>query len=252
MNATTTEGKIVGVIPARWQSSRFPGKPLHNIAGKPMIQHVWERCQKSEKLETVLIATDDDRIAQAAAAFGARVKMTSGSHLSGTDRIAEAIADEEQFSHVINIQGDEPLINTGLIDRIAAKLIENPSIPMVTAALPVDSGHLNLANPNIVKTVINGDDKALYFSRSVIPFQDSESPATACYRHKGIYGYTREFLLQFVRWQPSPLELAEKLEQLRALENGASIHVIITDDDSPGVDTPDQAAMVEQLLLATS
>ena len=251
MSAPPNTGKVVGVIPARWQSSRFPGKPLHGIAGKPMIQHVWERCQASETLEAVLIATDDERIAQAATAFGAQVKMTSDTHLSGTDRIAETIADEDQFSHVINIQGDEPLINTDLIDRIATTLIDNPSIPMITAALPMDN-HLDLANPNIVKTVISVDGKALYFSRSVIPFQDSESPATTCYRHKGIYGYTREFLLKFVRWHPSPLELSEKLEQLRALENGASIHVIITDDDSPGVDTPEQAAIVEQLVLATS
>ena len=251
MSPPPNTGKVVGVIPARWQSSRFPGKPLHDIAGKPMIQHVWERCQASERLEAVLIATDDDRIAQAATAFGAQVKMTSDTHLSGTDRIAETIADEDQFSHVINIQGDEPLINTELIDRIATTLIDNPSIPMITAALPMEN-HLDLANPNIVKTVISVDGKALYFSRSVIPYQDSESPATTYYRHKGIYGYTREFLLKFVRWQPSPLELTEKLEQLRALENGISIHVIITDDDSPGVDTPEQAAIVEQLVLATS
>ena len=251
MSPPPNTGKVVGVIPARWQSSRFPGKPLHDIAGKPMIQHVWERCQASERLEAVLIATDDDRIAQAATAFGAQVKMTSDTHLSGTDRIAETITDEDQFSHVINIQGDEPLINTELIDRIATTLIDNPSIPMITAALPMEN-HLDLANPNIVKTVISVDGKALYFSRSVIPYQDSESPATTCYRHKGIYGYTREFLLKFVRWQPSPLELTEKLEQLRALENGISIHVIITDDDSPGVDTPEQAAIVEQLVLATS
>ena len=251
MIAPPNTGKVVGVIPARWQSSRFPGKPLHDIAGKPMIQHVWERCQASETLEAVLIATDDERIAQTARAFGAQVKMTSDAHLSGTDRIAETIADEDQFSHVINIQGDEPLINTGLIDRIAIKLIDNPSIPMITAALPMDN-HLDLANPNIVKTVISADGKALYFSRSVIPYQDSGSPATSCYRHKGIYGYTREFLLKFVRWKPSPLELTEKLEQLRALENGVSIHVIITDDDSPGVDTPEQAAIVEQLVLASS
>ena len=250
MNTATTQGKIIGVIPARWESSRFPGKPLHLIAGKPMIQHVWERCQKAHRLAATLIATDDERIANTARKFGARVKMTSPSHLSGTDRIAEAIAAENEFSHVINIQGDEPLINAGLIDEIADKLSENPTISMITAALPLVD-HLDLANPNIVKTVINGDGKALYFSRSVIPFQDSESPATNCYRHKGIYGYTREFLLKFVRWEPSPLELAEKLEQLRALENGARIHVVITDDDSTGVDTLAQADMVEQLLLAT-
>ena len=250
MNATTTQSKIIGVIPARWDSSRFPGKPLHPIAGKPMIQHVWERCQQARKLAATLIATDDERIAKTATAFGARVKMTSSEHLSGTDRIAEAITTENEFSHVINIQGDEPLINAGLIDQIAAKLSETPSISMITAALPLVD-HLDLANPNIVKTVITRDGQALYFSRSVIPYQDSESQARTCYRHKGIYGYTKEFLLKFVRWEPSPLELAEKLEQLRALENGAHIHVIITDDNSCGVDTPEQAEMVEQLLLAS-
>lgn len=249
MSATTTQGKILGVIPARWASSRFPGKPLHPIAGKPMIQHVWERCQQAKKLAATLIATDDERIAKTAKAFGARVKMTSSEHLSGTDRIAEVMAAENEFSHVINIQGDEPLINAGLIDKIAEKLSENPSISMITAALPLVD-HFDLANPNIVKTVITRDGEALYFSRSVIPYQHSETPVTTCYRHQGIYGYTKEFLLKFIRWEPSPLELAEKLEQLRALENGARIHVIITDDNSSGVDTPEQADMVEQLLLA--
>ncbi|MCP4849986.1 MAG: 3-deoxy-manno-octulosonate cytidylyltransferase [Verrucomicrobiaceae bacterium] len=249
MSNATTQSNILGVIPARWDSSRFPGKPLHPIAGKPMIQHVWERCQLAEKLAATIIATDDERIAKTATAFGARVKMTSSEHLSGTDRIAEAIATENEFSHVINIQGDEPLINAGLIDQIATKLSESPAISMITAALPFVN-HLDLANPNIVKTVITRDGQALYFSRSVIPYQDSKNQVTTCYRHKGIYGYTKEFLLKFVRWEPSPLELAEKLEQLRALENGAQIHVVITDDDSSGVDTPEQADVVEQLLLA--
>ena len=186
MNTIPTKGKIIGVIPARWESTRFPGKPLHPIAGKPMIQHVWERCQAADRLAATLIATDDERIANTARAFGARVKMTSTTHLSGTDRIAEAIASESEFSHVINIQGDEPLINAGLIDELAAKLSETPSISMITAALPLVD-HLDLSNPNIVKTVITGNGEALYFSRSVIPYQDSESPATTCYRHKGIY-----------------------------------------------------------------
>ena len=249
MIAATTKPRTLGIIPARWESTRFPGKPLHPIAGKPMIQHVWERCRQAKNLDATLIATDDERIAEVAGTFGARVEMTSSSHISGTDRIAEAVTAEADCTHVINIQGDEPLITPGLIDQVAARLTENPSISMVTAALPVVDD-LDLANPNIVKTVITSKGEALYFSRSVIPYQDSKIPVTPCYRHKGIYGYTREFLLKFVRWEPSPLELAEKLEQLRALENGERIHVIITDDASSGVDTPAQADMVEKLLLA--
>ena len=249
MNHETTQIKTLGIIPARWGSTRFPGKPLHPIAGKPLIQHVWERCQQAKRLEATLIATDDERIAKAAEAFGARVKMTSPEHISGTDRIAEAVTSEPDCSHVLNIQGDEPLISPELIDLVAARLTENAGISMITAAVPV-TDNLDLANPNIVKTVLTRDGEALYFSRSVIPYQDSEIPVTPCYRHKGIYGYTREFLLKFVRWDPSPLELAEKLEQLRALENGAHIHVVMTDDTSSGVDTPAQADMVEQLILA--
>lgn len=242
------ESKILGIIPARWGSTRFPGKPLHCIAGKPLIQHVWEQAQKSNLLEKLIIATDDERIRGTAENFGAIVYMTSGNHISGTDRIAEVVNKESDCTHVLNIQGDEPMIDPLLIDQLCKKLKDNNNISMITAALEINDD-LDLANPNIVKTIIDKHNNAIYFSRSLIPYKTSESPAATCYRHKGIYGYTKEFLLKFVRWDPSSLELSERLEQLRALENGEKIHVIITDDDSMGVDTPEQAELVENLIL---
>jgi len=241
--------KLLAIIPARWGSTRFPGKPLHRIAGKPMIQHVWERCQKATRLDTTLIATDDPRIAAAAEAFGARVAMTATDHLSGTDRIAEAAATDPHCTHVINIQGDEPLIDPRLIDQLATALTEDPEIEMITAAVAT-TDPTGLDDPNIVKTVLNKHGDALYFSRSVIPHQIDPTPAAPYYRHKGIYGYSKDLLLRFVRWEPSPLELAERLEQLRALDNGTRIRVLITTDPSTGVDTPAQADQIEQLILA--
>jgi 3-deoxy-manno-octulosonate cytidylyltransferase (CMP-KDO synthetase) len=245
------KNRVLGIIPARWASSRFPGKPLHPIAGKSLIQHVWDQCKKTQNLDEILIATDDTRIAENAESFGAKVVMTSNDHVSGTDRIAEAAKTDQKCTHIINIQGDEPLIDPELIDQLAEKISNDPTISMITAAVP-GINNLDLANSNVVKTVINKENNAIYFSRSVIPHQNSESPAAPCYRHKGIYGYTKDFLLKFVRWEPSPLELAERLEQLRAIENGESIHVIITDDNSIGVDTPEQAIMVEQQILANT
>ena len=243
--------KIVGIVPARWGSSRFPGKPLHLIAGKPLIQHVWERCQETSRLDSTVIATDDERIASASREFGAEVCMTADSHQSGTDRIAEAAKRYGDATHIINIQGDEPLISPELIDQLAISLAENSKISMITAANPLKELK-DRQDSNIVKVVLSKQGDALYFSRSPIPFQRqataTDQPATPYYRHKGIYGFTREFLLQFVRWEPSPLELSEQLEQLRALENGASIRVVITDDESIGVDTPEQAEMVAGLI----
>ena len=245
------KSRVLGIIPARWASTRFPGKPLHPIAGKPLIQHVWDQCKKSRNLDEILIATDDTRIAESAESFGAKVVMTSDNHVSGTDRIAEAAITDQNSTHIINIQGDEPLIDPNLIDQLAEKISNDSTICMITAAV-AGINNLDLANSNVVKTVIDKENNAIYFSRSVIPHQNSESPAAPCYRHKGIYGYTKDFLLKFVRWDPSPLELAESLEQLRAIENGERIHVIITDDNSIGVDTPEQAIMVEQQILANT
>jgi 3-deoxy-manno-octulosonate cytidylyltransferase (CMP-KDO synthetase) len=236
------------VIPARFASTRLPGKPLHLIAGKPLVQHVWERCQESTQADHVVIATDDERIATAAQAFGAAVAMTSPEHVSGTDRIAEVAQQFPDAELIMNVQGDEPLISPTLIDSLFTALITDSQLDMVTAAKPIDDGPL-VDDPSIVKCVTTTTGRALYFSRSRIPFKRQADPRLQYLWHKGIYGYRRSFLLQFVSWEPSMLELTESLEQLRALENGASIHVFQTNEESPGVDTLEQAQAVEQMLL---
>ncbi|MEJ6572991.1 MAG: 3-deoxy-manno-octulosonate cytidylyltransferase [Akkermansiaceae bacterium] len=237
----------LGIIPARWASTRFPGKPLHLIAGKPLVQHVWERCKQCSKLDHCVIATDDQRIFDAAIVFGAEAVMTSENHPTGTDRIAEAAAAFPEASYLINIQGDEPLIDPSLIDQLATALHVDGGVAMATAANPITDDAL-MDDPNVVKCVLALNGDALYFSRSPLPYRRSESPELKLYRHKGIYAYRRDFLEKFVTWQPSPIELAESLEQLRALENGARIKVLITDDESPGVDTLEQAQQIEDLL----
>ena len=239
--------RAAAVIPARWGSTRFPGKPLHPIAGKPLLQRVWERCLRAKTLRTVIVATDDMRIADAAFGWGAEVALTSSRHHSGTDRIAEVASKAKQFTHFLNIQGDEPLADPKLIDRLVREFEADRGLEMVTAAHPF-AERSDVASPHQVKVVLDASKSALYFSRSPIPFvRPSGSPATFL-RHQGIYGYTRDLLLRFVRWKPSPLERAESLEQLRALENGVRIHVLVTKTGSPGVDTPEDAAALEQTL----
>jgi 3-deoxy-manno-octulosonate cytidylyltransferase (CMP-KDO synthetase) len=241
--------KTVGIIPARWASTRFPGKPLHPIAGKPLLQHTWDRCRRAKKLDHVIVATDDFRIAEAAFAWGAEVAMTSANHSSGTDRIAEVAAKVKQFAHIINIQGDEPLIDPKLIDRLVRELQRDRKLEMITAAHPfADPGEAE--SPHQVKVVVNIKNEALYFSRGAIPFARDTSAPPQYFRHQGIYGYTRDLLLRFVRWKSSPLERAESLEQLRALENGVRIQVVMTDSGSPGVDTPEDARMMERLMIS--
>lgn len=251
MNQSVPASHIVGILPARWGSLRFPGKPLHVIAGKPLIQHVWERCQACVKLDEVLVATDDERIRDAVLGFGGRVAMTSPDHPTGSDRIAEAIASLPAATHIINIQGDEPLIDPALIDQLAAVMLQHPALDMATAANPIDPADPAVADPNVVKVVTALDGRALYFSRSPLPYFRDPVPGLQVLRHKGIYAYTRAFLERFVTWAPSPLETAESLEQLRALEHGAAIHVLTTRDASPGVDTPAQAAAIEHLLAGS-
>ncbi|MES2659873.1 MAG: 3-deoxy-manno-octulosonate cytidylyltransferase [Verrucomicrobiota bacterium] len=239
---------ILGVLPSRWGSTRFPGKPLHLIAGKPLIQHVWERCRQCSLLDDIIVAVDDERIRDVVIAFGGKVAMTSPDHPTGTDRIAEAVKSVPQATHIINIQGDEPLIDPTLIDELAAAMAADPSLDMATAANPLDPSDPSVQDPNVVKVAVALDGRALYFSRSPLPFFRNPVEGLPVLRHKGIYAYQRHFLERFVTWPPSPLEKAESLEQLRALENGATIKVLLTSDTSPGVDTPEQAREIERLL----
>ena len=242
--------KILGIIPARFGSTRFPGKPLFLIEGKPLIQHVVERCQKSKSLSEVIVATDDTRIWEVAQNF-CRVEMTSPDHPSGSDRIAE-VAARSPCDAVVNIQGDEPLIDPAVVDAVAEAL---GSHGMSTAATPLRE-EADWANPNVVKVVVNAAGRALYFSRRTIPYvRDAASRSVAeqlaafpFLKHLGIYGYRRETLLRLVQCPVSPLEKAEQLEQLRALENGIDIAVVRVDYESVGVDTPEDAAQVAKLL----
>ena len=238
--------KAVGIIPARWGSTRFPGKALHLVAGKPLLRHVWERSKRASTLERVIVATDDMRIAEAAFAWGAEVALTSPKHPSGTDRIAEVAAKAKEYSHILNIQGDEPLIDPTLIDRIVRTLRRSKEMEIVTAAHPFKE-RAEANSPHQVKVVIDAESNALYFSRSPIPFPHTR-PSPRWLRHQGIYGFQRETLLRFVKWKPTPLERAESLEQLRALENGVTVHVLVTKHGSPGIDTPADARALERKL----
>jgi 3-deoxy-manno-octulosonate cytidylyltransferase (CMP-KDO synthetase) len=243
---------IIGVIPARYASTRFPGKPLHPIAGKPLIQHVAEQCRKARSLNEVIVATDDERIAAVARQF-CRVEMTRADHPSGSDRIAE-VAGRVACDAVVNIQGDEPLIDPRVIDAVAAALA---GCQMSTAATAIRSVE-ELESPNAVKVVVSASGRALYFSRRTIPYvRDAASRSSAeqlaafpFLKHLGIYGYRRETLLRLVQFPVSALEQAEKLEQLRALENGIEIAVEQVSYDSVGVDVPEDVARVERLLRA--
>jgi 3-deoxy-manno-octulosonate cytidylyltransferase (CMP-KDO synthetase) len=238
--------KAVGIIPARWSSTRFPGKPLHLIGGKHLLRHVWDRCGRAQKLDALIIATDDMRIAEAAFGWGAEVALTSPRHRSGTDRVAEVARHAKDFAFVVNIQGDEPLVDPRLIDDLVEKLRSDARIDIVTAAHPFQNP-AEAESPHQNKVVIDRDSCALYFSRSLIPYP--AKPSRVRYlRHQGIYGFRRDALLQFVRWKPSPLERAESLEQLRALENGVKVHVLVTKHGSPGVDTPADTKALEQKL----
>jgi 3-deoxy-manno-octulosonate cytidylyltransferase (CMP-KDO synthetase) len=242
--------KVLGLIPARYASTRFPGKPLHPIAGKPLIQHVVERCKLAGSLSEVVVATDDARIRDVARNF-CRVEMTRPDHPSGSDRIAE-VAARCACDAVVNIQGDEPLIDPHVIDAVAAALADNE---MSTAATVIREP-AEYDNPNVVKVVVNSAGRALYFSRRTIPYlRDAASRSFAeqlaafpFLKHLGIYGYRRETLLRLVTFPVSPLEAAEKLEQLRALENGIAIAVVKVKYDSVGVDNQEDVGRVEALL----
>jgi 3-deoxy-manno-octulosonate cytidylyltransferase (CMP-KDO synthetase) len=241
--------KIVGIIPARFASTRFPGKPLALIAGKPLLQHVVEQCQRAKSLSEVIVATDDTRIWEVAQNF-CRVEMTRPDHPSGSDRIAEVV-ERCECDAVVNIQGDEPLIEPSVIDAVTNALAQSE---MSTAATRIKN-HAELDNPNVVKVVVNAAGRALYFSRRTIPYvreaasgSSEQLAAFAFLKHLGIYGYRRGTLLRLVKFPVSPLENAENLEQLRALENGIPIAVVKVDYDSIGVDAPEDVARVEAIL----
>ncbi len=244
--------RLIGIIPARYASTRFPGKPLVPIAGQPLLQHVVQRCRRAATLAEVIVATDDERIAAVAARF-CRVEMTSPAHPSGTDRIAE-VAARCDCDALVNIQGDEPLIDPAVIDQVGRALAD---CEMSTAATPLrDPAEYD--NPNVVKVVVSGAGTALYFSRRTIPFlRDAagrsvpeQLAAFPFLKHLGIYGYRRGTLLRLVRFPVSPLEQAEKLEQLRALEHGIVIRVVTVAYESVGVDVPEDVARVEKVLGA--
>jgi 3-deoxy-manno-octulosonate cytidylyltransferase (CMP-KDO synthetase) len=238
--------KAVGIIPARWNSTRFPGKPLYLIAGKPLLYRVWEQSMRTGNLDSIIIATDDMRIAEAAFEWGAEVALTSPRHRSGTDRVAEVARKAKNVAYIVNIQGDEPLVDPRLIDKLVEKLRSDRTIGIVTAAHPFERV-TEASSPHQVKVVFDGKNHALYFSRAAIPFPRS-FPRPKYFRHQGIYGFRRDVLFQFVKWKPAPLERAESLEQLRALENGVKVHVLVTGRGSPGIDTPKDATALEQKL----
>ena len=237
--------KSVIVIPARYASSRFPGKPLAMLAGKPMIRHVWERATAS-CADQVQVATDDQRIFDAVTSFGGQAVMTKSTHPSGTDRIAEAVSGlDGDYRVVVNVQGDEPLMPSGVIDRLIEQMKMNPAVEMATVAVPGKRGAMT---PDNVKVVMGRDGRALYFSRAEIPFVRTGGVAAPVYLHWGIYAYRRDVLEKFVKLPAGVLENSEKLEQLRALENGISIQVLVSDLESIGVDTPADLERAEKKL----
>ena len=238
--------KVICIIPARYASTRFPGKMLAPLAGKPMIQHVYERASEAVRVDSVLVAADDERVITAIEGFGGRAVMTSPDHQSGTDRIHEAAAQVDG-DVIINVQGDEPLLPAIVIDKLAALMLGDPKIEMATVAVP--STRAELADPNRVKVALGADGRALYFSRALIPYLREGGEDSGVYLHWGIYAYRRSALERFVKLPPGRLENCEKLEQLRALENGISIHVLVEHElESIGVDTPEDLARAEEKL----
>jgi 3-deoxy-manno-octulosonate cytidylyltransferase (CMP-KDO synthetase) len=238
--------KAIGVIPARWQATRLPGKPLAEIAGQPMIRHVYERASQAATLARVLVATDDERVLAAVRAFGGEAVLTSSDHRSGTDRVAEA-AEPLSADVVVNIQGDEPLIDPAAIDSLVAPFDSEPGLSMTTLATPIRHGE-EIKDPGVVKVVVDRQGYALYFSRYPIPYVRGQGAGAQRLKHLGLYAYRADFLQAFSRLEPTPLEQAEALEQLRALENGERIFVVLTEHDAVSVDTPEDLTRVRAIM----
>jgi len=243
-------GSVVVVIPARYESSRLPGKPLADIEGVPMIRRVYERAAAARGVDRVLVATDDARIRAAVTAFGGEVAMTDPSHPSGTDRIAEAVGSLDA-EIVVNVQGDLPLLDPDSVAAALEPLRADAALPMSTLSTAIRDA-AEFANPNVVKVVTDATGHALYFSRAAIPhWRDGFGGGAIAQRHIGLYAYRRKFLLQFARLAPTPLELAEKLEQLRALESGYRIRVVEVANAGVEVDTPADLDMVRSLVRSS-
>lgn len=242
--------KTVGFIPARAESSRFPGKPLADIHGKPMIMWVFERALSSPMLEEVYIATDSEQISEAVIRHGGKALMTSRDHPTGTDRVAQAARDVglQGRDIAVNIQGDQPLFDPVMVEEVATPLLHNPRIPMCTLIYKIVRDE-EINHPNAVKTTVDRDGFALYFSRATIPFFRDVKSAPVYYKHHGIYSYRNDFLQEFSTLPHRELERAERLEQLRALENGFQIKVVLTEKDSIEVDTPEDLQRVRDELL---
>ncbi len=249
--------KITAIIPARYGSTRFPGKALADLAGKPMIQHVYERTVRATHISDVIIATDDERIANAVRRFGGNFVMTSTDHETGTDRLAE-VARKIESNIVVNVQGDEPLIEPAMIDQAVEPFLSDPKLEMGTLKCRIKCLH-DFLSPNVVKVVTDANSNALYFSRSPLPFfrdkwQDLKDEAFAsgrllCHKHVGLYVYRRDFLIKFSTMPQTTLEKSEKLEQLRALENGTVIRVVETGFESLGVDTPEDLNKARERMM---
>ena len=243
---TIRRNGVVAAIPARWGSTRFPGKALADLAGEPMIAHVVRRALAAETVDHVIVATDDERVAAAAHAAGAEAVMT-GVHPSGTDRIAEAVGIGTDWELVVNVQGDEPMLSGTNIDTLVRGMRENPQAGMATLCRPLPADAVN--DPNAVKAVRDLRYRALYFSRSAIPYPRDAAAAEPQWRlHLGVYGFRPQTLAEFVSLKPSALEAAEGLEQLRALENGIDILVFDAPDPAHGVDTPEDLECVRRLM----
>jgi len=248
--------KTTAIIPARYGSTRFPGKPLALINGIPMIQHVCQRVAKAQTVDRVIVATDDERIVTVVERFGGEAMLTRADHPTGTDRLAE-VAETIDSELIVNVQGDEPLIDPRMIDQAVAPLVDNPEIQMGTLASTIDQIE-DFHSPNVVKVVKGRDGLALYFSRAPIPWPrdlnpeqlEKELPQLGLLRHIGLYVYRRQLLLEYPSWPKTPLEALESLEQLRALERGIALHVAETEFSCHGVDTPADLERVARLLSA--
>jgi len=236
------------VLPARYGSTRFPGKPLVKISGKPLVEWVYRRASEIDGVGELVVATDDQRIADVVESFGGNVVLTSGQHETGTDRVAE-IARESDCEIIVNLQGDEPVFDPRMVEEMVGRLVADPATDIVTACHPIDSTG-DYENPNVVKVVADNNGRALYFSRSPIPHGVYQQPdiVTRAYRHVGVYAFRKKVLLRFTQLDRTPLEQSERLEQLRALENGMTIGLVVTNTQTVGVDVPDDVKKVEKEL----